>query len=132
MAPVNGTPSATVIQSMPSMKLTRLTNHTPPTNRHSALDPPGQDRQDVPFRRQRGDQGADGEALQHEPRHCRQGADVVDGADQGEQDRCRGWHQEWPASVVTEGRQESGCAPSDGERCDDNGDAAALRRRLLM
>jgi hypothetical protein len=33
MALVAGTNSATVIQSIPSMKLTRLTNHRPPRNR---------------------------------------------------------------------------------------------------
>jgi hypothetical protein len=33
MAAVTGTNSAIVIQSMPSMKLTRFTNHTPPMNR---------------------------------------------------------------------------------------------------
>ena len=35
IAPVTGTISATVIQSMPSMKLTRLTSHTPPRSRQA-------------------------------------------------------------------------------------------------
>ena len=132
MAPVNGTVSATVIQSMPSMKLTRLTNHTPPTNRHQAFEPPRNERQDLPFRRQRGDQRADRDALQNEPRRRRQRADVIDRADQSEQNRCRAHREEWASLDLQPGWIKHGGTPRDRERRGDYRNAAALGRRLMV
>ena len=49
MTPVTGTTSTMVIQSMPSMKLTRLTNHTPLKSETGPLYPPRQKRQNLHF-----------------------------------------------------------------------------------
>ena len=52
----------------------------PAEHQQSALDPPRQHGDDVQFRRQRHDDGADGNGLQHEPRADIERTDVVDGA----------------------------------------------------
>ena len=86
----------------------------------------------MPLGRQRADHAADRNALQKEPERCRQGADVVDRADQGEQGRGRGHCRERPASDLVESREQGDGAPGDDERRDHDRNAAALRRRSLV
>ena len=80
-AAVIGTTSATVIQSRPSMKLTRLTNHSPPMVSRKPLEPKRHERCDPQFMRQSENDQRHAEGLQKKARRDTDRTDVVGGAD---------------------------------------------------
>ncbi len=129
-AAVTGTTSAAVIQSSPSMKFTRLTNHNPPTTRSRALDPPRQKRHDAQFVRQRKNHRRNRERLQQEPRHDVIGMNVGDDAHDRDQDDGREQNRKRHGARFIRCRVQHPDRYGDG-RCDD-GNAAALRRRHLV
>ena len=128
-AAVTGTTSATVIQSMPSMKLTRLTNHTPPTSRIANSSVRGSCGIMLKFDRQRRQHGADRQRLQHEPRRGAEPADVIDHPDQRKREG-----RERQRGQLRPGREarHRDPDPQARERRRHHGDAAALRGRLAV
>ena len=127
---VIGTISATVIQSMPSMKLTRLTNHsTAMISQRRARATSGSMRHDAQLGRQRRDHGDDRDGLQQQARQrpgarrCRRRADGASAASP-------------PRRAARAGERRSRVAGSNsamaGERsgsAEHDRDTAALRGR---
>ena len=117
---------------MPSMKLVRLTNQRPADEQQRALDPPRQRRHDRSSAGRLAITMPTASAWQQRGAAQPEGADVVDRADDRDE-RSRGKQRQRAAS-------RAGCAcrsqderrASGRERCADDGDAAALRRRLAV
>jgi len=77
IAPVIGTTSATVIQSSPSMKLTRFTNQRPASKKSPRSIQSGQAGNNPKIAGRRKEDRADGHRLQYQPWQNRDGFDVI-------------------------------------------------------
>ena len=98
---------------------------------HSALDPPGQQRDDPRLGGQSCEQQDDGDGLQEKPRRDADSADVVDRADQRDEcGRAENKAQRRGLEPRLRPRHHGRCGDADGRS--DYGDAAALRRRHPM
>ena len=85
---MTGTISATVIQSSPSMKFTRLTNQSPARRAIAKPSPGAQSsgNRPAPSRRE-ADEQRDAGGLQGKARESRHRADIIPGPDEGEEER---------------------------------------------
>ncbi len=97
-----------------------------------AIEPLRHLRHRLKFMRQRGDHDADRQALGRQPDRRRQGADIVETADQGQQHRRRGDRIELPRQIAEHRLRQHDRAPDRGQRRRHDRDAAALRGRLTM
>ncbi len=128
---VIGITSATVIQSMPSMKLTRLTNHKPPISSRSRSSPPRQERHDTELIGQGVDDARDHDSLQDQAQAGGKRPNIVDRAEASHDQHCRDNFRQ--VQVGRSAQRENCERDSDGAECRrDDGDAAALRRRRAM
>jgi hypothetical protein len=114
------------------MKLTRLTNQSPARKSPARSIAQGTCGKDLQLGWQRRDHGTHGDTLRGESRHGRQGAHVVDCANRSQQRRCRAQRQELGPLILQEDRRQANRAPGDHQRRDEDRDATALRRRLVV
>ena len=92
---VIGTTSATIIQSMPSMKLTRLMNHTVPTSRMARSTQSGRNENRPELVGQRGEHQGGGQGLDQELHLGLKVVEVVDASEHEQQQR-REQHEQVP------------------------------------
>ncbi len=126
---VIGTNSATVIQSMPSMKFVRLTNQRHASSSSARSIHHGSIGSTRKSAGRLATIEADGERLQQQAWRDLDGPDVVGGADQGDEADGREHQTERRRDRIAAQR---GCRGEHRDGRDDDGDAAALRGRFAV